>query len=444
MSQAQANLAVTEEISGMVLSTESKPRWWIGFTVAFFFMMVLLYSVTILFIRGVGIWGIRIPVGWGFAITNFVWWIGIGHAGTFISAFLLLLRQKWRNSINRCAEAMTLFAVACAGLYPILHLGRPELFYWLLPYPNTMDIGPQFRSPLMWDIFAVLTYLTVSILFWYLGLMPDLATMRDKSKNIWARRAYGIFAFGWKGSSSQWRHFQVAAMLLAGLATPLVISVHSIVSIDFAGGIVPGWHSTIFPPFFVAGALYSGFAMVLTLLIPVRHFYHIENLITEKHIENISFIALVTGTIVAYGYTFEILTGLYSGDIYDHHMIVSRFTGVYSPFFIGMLAINFIVPQLLWSERIRKNMKILFVLALLINVGMWLERFIIVVQSTSEDFLPSSWGVFTPTFWDWSTFLGTFGLFFSLLFLFFRVLPALSIAEVKDEYHEEGPKEVHP
>lgn len=305
---------ITSDIATIPLTGHFGVRFWAAFSVAFGLLILLIYAVVILFVRGVGIWGIGIPVAWGFAIVNFVWWVGIGHAGTFISAFLLLLRQDWRNSINRCAEAMTLFAVACAGLFPILHLGNPDLFYWLFPYPNTMHLGPQFRSPLIWDMFAILTYLTVSLLFWFVGLVPDLGTMRDQAKSLWAKRMYGLLALGWRGSAQHWRDLKLCSLLLAGLATPLVISVHSIVSMDFAAAVVPGWHSTIFPPFFVAGALYSGFAMVLTIMIPIRKFFRLELYITNNHVEKILLVMIATGSMVGFGYIIEVIVGLYSGD----------------------------------------------------------------------------------------------------------------------------------
>jgi Ni/Fe-hydrogenase subunit HybB-like protein len=430
--------SITEQISDIPLTAVKKtPRgWWIGLFVAFLGTMLLLYGVTMLFIYGVGIWGINIPVGWAFAIVNFVWWIGIGHAGTLISAILLLFRQDWRTSINRFAEAMTLFAVANAALYPILHLGRPWLFYFLMPYPNTQGLWPQFRSPLVWDLFAILTYLTVSLLFWFMGLVPDLATMRDRAKNLWVRRIYGLLALGWRGSARHWHHYQSLYLLMAALATPLVISVHSIVSVDFAYGLTPGWHSTIFPPYFVAGAVFSGFAMVLTLMIPLRKFYHLEDFITQRHLENMAKIMLSVGLVVAYGYLMENFSSWYSGDPIERFNTIDRYVGAYAPFYWGLLFCNIVVPQLLWFKKVRTNNLVLFVVALFVNVGMWLERFIIVVQSLSKDFLPSSWHLYSPTFWDIITFAGTIGLFLTLVFLFLRVLPAISMFELRELVHK--------
>jgi len=393
--------------------------------------MMLFYAIAYLLIAGIGIWGINIPVGWGFAIINFVWWIGIGHAGTLISAILLLLRQQWRQSINRFAEAMTLFAVACAGLFPLLHLGRPFYFYWLVPYPNIMSLWPQFRSPLVWDVFAISTYFTISLLFWYVGLIPDLATLRDRSGNRVGRVVYGMLAMGWRGSARHWQRYEIAYLLLAGLATPLVVSVHTVVSFDFAVAIVPGWHSTIFPPFFVAGAIYSGFAMVMTLAIPLRAAYHLEDFITARHLENMAKILLVTGLIVTYGYLIETFISWYSGNEYEWYMTMNRLRGPYAPLYWALILCNSLVPQVLWFRRARRNVVLLFVVALVVNVGMWLERFIIVVTSLHRDFLPSSWGMYYPTRWDWATFIGTMGLFATLFLLFIRFLPMISISEMR-------------
>jgi molybdopterin-containing oxidoreductase family membrane subunit len=384
-----------------------------------------------LFVKGIGVWGVNIPVGWGFAIINFVWWIGIGHAGTLISAILLLLRQEWRTSINRFAEAMTLFAVACAGLFPILHLGRPWFAYWLVPYPNTMDMWPQFRSPLVWDVFAVSTYATVSLLFWFIGLIPDLATLRDRASSRLGRVVYGILAMGWRGSAIHWHRYDVAYLLLAGLATPLVVSVHTVVSYDFALSILPGWHTTIFPPYFVAGAIYSGFAMVMVLAIPIRAVYGLEDFITMRHLQNMAKVMLATGLIVAYGYLLEAFMAWYSGAPFERYMMLNRAFGPYAPAYWALIAINIVVPQALWFRRIRTNVKLLWLIALAVNVGMWLERFVIVVTSLHRDFLPSSWDMYYPTFWDWATYIGTIGLFFALLFLFLRFLPVISIFEMR-------------
>ena len=423
--------SVTEKIGSIVLTRKTPVFWLLGASVAFALVLVLLISLTVLLVKGVGVWGINIPIGWGFAIVNFVWWIGIGHAGTLISAILLLLHQKWRNSINRFAEAMTLFAVACAGLFPLIHVGRPLLAYWLFPYPNTMGLWPQFRSPLMWDVFAVSTYATVSALFWFVGLIPDLASLRDRAENKTAQFIYGMLAMGWRGSARHWQRYETAYLLLAGLATPLVVSVHTIVSWDFAVSIVPGWHSTIFPPYFVAGAVYSGFAMVLTLLIPLRKLYKLEDFITVRHLDNMGMVMLATGLIVAYGYIMEAFTSWYNGSPYEAYMSVNRVIGPYAPCFWALMACNVIIPQLLWFKRFRLNAWILFVIAFIINIGMWIERFVIVVTSLHRDFLPSSWGMYYPTKWDLGVFFGSVGLFLALVFLFVRFLPMISIFETR-------------
>ncbi|HEU0138244.1 MAG TPA: NrfD/PsrC family molybdoenzyme membrane anchor subunit [Bryobacteraceae bacterium] len=422
---------VTDKIASIVLTRKTPRGWLIGFGISFLLFMMLMAAVTYLFARGVGIWGVNVPVAWGFAIVNFVWWIGIGHAGTLISAILLLLKQEWRTSINRFAEAMTLFAVACAGLFPILHLGRPWLFYWLLPYPNTMEMWPQPRSPLIWDVFAVSTYATVSLLFWFVGLIPDLATLRDRARNRASRIVYGMLAMGWRGSAVHWHRYETAYLLLAGLATPLVVSVHTVVSFDFSIAQLPGWHTTIFPPYFVAGAIYSGFAMVLTLAIPIRAFYGLEDFITRRHLDNMAKVMLGTGLIVAYGYLMETFMAWYSGLEAERYMMWNRITGPYWWSYALLIICNIAVPQALWSRRIRANVFLLWILSLVINVGMWLERYVIVITSLHRDFLPSSWGMYHPTIWDWATFIGTIGLFLSLLFLFIRGLPMISIFEMR-------------
>ncbi len=422
---------VTDKISSIVLTRRTPLYWFIPFAIAMTLLLVFLVAVTYLFVRGVGIWGIKIPIGWGWAITNFVWWIGIGHAGTLISAILLLLHQSWRNSINRFAEAMTLFAVACAGMFPLLHLGRPWLFYWLFPYPNTMRIQPNFRSPLVWDVFAVSTYATVSFLFWFVGMLPDLATLRDRARNRFARAAYGILAMGWRGAASHWQKYETASLLLAGLATPLVISVHTVVSFDFAVAIVPGWHSTIFPPYFVAGAIYSGFAMVLVLAIPLRALYGLHDLITMRHLDNCAKVMLATAEIVAYSYIFEAFIAWYSGNNFEMFAIWNRMTGPYWPTYWLLIFCNLVFPQLLWVKKYRTNVIWLFVISLDVLVGMWLERYVIIVVSLHRDFLPSSWGMYAPTIWDVATYVGTIGLFFFLFFLFIRLLPMISIFEVR-------------
>ncbi|HEY1381508.1 MAG TPA: NrfD/PsrC family molybdoenzyme membrane anchor subunit [Gemmataceae bacterium] len=422
---------VTDKISSIVLTRPTGWKWWLGFGISFAFTMLLFLAVSYLLVTGVGIWGINIPVGWGFAIVNFVWWIGIGHAGTLISAILLLLRQQWRTSINRFAEAMTLFAVACAGLFPLLHMGRPWFFYWLLPYPNTMELWPQWRSPLIWDVFAVSTYATVSLLFWYVGLIPDLATLRDRSPTRRGRIVYGILAMGWRNSALHWQRYEVAYLLLAGIATPLVVSVHTVVSFDFAIAILPGWHTTIFPPYFVAGAIYAGFAMVLTLTIPLRALYGLKDFITAKHLENMAKVMLATGLMVAYGYAIEAFTAFYSAERYELYVTKNRMMGPYAPVYWSLILCNIIVPQAVWFKRVRLSPVALFVVAMFVNVGMWLERYVIVVTSLHRDFLPSSWGNYSGTFWDYATYFGTVGLFLALIFLFIRFLPMISIFEMR-------------
>ncbi len=432
---------VTDTISAVVL--RGTPRWWFaGFGVAFLMVMLLLGTLGYLFLRGVGIYGVNVPVGWGWDITNFVWWIGIGHAGTLISAILLLLRQGWRNSINRFAEAMTLFAVACAAVFPLVHLGRPWVFYWLFPYPSTMGVWPQFRSPLVWDVFAVSTYATISLLFWFVGLIPDLATLRDRAKKPFAKIVYGILAMGWRGSARHWHNYESAYLMLAGLATPLVVSVHSVVSFDFAVGVVPGWHSTIFPPYFVAGAIFSGFAMVLTLAIPLRALFGLEDFITDRHLQNMAKVMLATGLIVAYGYLVEIFMAWYGDNRYDMYMTVNRMLGPYAFQFWSLIACNVLVPQILWIKRVRRSPVSLFVVAIVVNVGMWLERYVIIVTSLHRDFLPSSWGMYSGTVWDYSTFVGTIGLFLALMFLFIRFLPMISIFEMRAILPEARAEEV--
>src|SRR5204863_3723497 len=433
--------SVTDKISSIVLARRTPLGWYFGFGVSFLLTLLLFIALTYLVVKGIGIWGNNIPVGWAFEITNFVWWIGIGHAGTLISAILLLLRQTWRTSINRFAEAMTLFAVACAGLFPAIHTGRPWLDYWLLPYPNSMGVWPQFRSPIMWDVFAVTTYATVSFLFWFVGLIPDLATLRDRSQTRPGRFMYGMLAMGWRGSARHWHRYETAYLLLAGLATPLVVSVHTVVSFDFAVAQLPGWHTTIFPPYFVAGAIYSGFAMVLTLAIPLRAVYKLEDFITTRHLQNMAKILLATGLIVAYGYMIEAFMAWYGGNPYEQYTIWNRLTGPYAPLYWALLFCNIATPQVLWLQRVRTSAAALFVISLIVNTGMWLERFVIVVTSLHRDFLPSSWGMYYPTIWDVATFVGTLGLFATLFFLFIRFMPMISIFEMRTILPEAEVKE---
>jgi len=423
--------SISDKISDIVLTRPTHWGWIAGFALCSALLLLFIASIAWLFHKGVGIWGVDIPVAWAFAITNFVWWVGIGHAGTFISAFLLLLRQKWRTSINRFAEAMTIFAVAMAGLMPILHLGRPWFFYWLTPYPDIMNVWPQWRSPLVWDIFAIGTYIIVSILFWYMGLIPDLATLRDRADGRVKQIVYGLGALGWRGEARQWRRFDTAYLLMAGLATPLVISVHSVVSLDFAIGNTPGWHSTIFPPYFVAGALFSGFAMALTISIPLRAVFGLKDFITARHLDNIAKLMLVCGLLVAYSYLVEIFMAFYSGDEFDQAMVLNRMRGPYAPLYWTAIACNVVLPQALWLKRVRLSVPVLFALSLAVNVGMWLERFVIIVVSLHRDFVPSSWGMFYPTFWDWAILVGSLGTFGWLFLMFVRFLPAISIAEMR-------------
>jgi Ni/Fe-hydrogenase subunit HybB-like protein len=423
--------SVTDKIVSLVLRRPVTLGWLGGFAIFFLLLNVLLFAAAYLFFVGVGIWGINIPIGWGFAIINFVWWIGIGHAGTLISAILLLLKQGWRNSINRFAEAMTLFAVACAGMFPVMHTGRPWLAYWLFPYPNTMGVWPQFRSPLLWDVFAVSTYGTISALFWFVGLIPDLATFRDTANNRVAKVIYGLLAMGWRGSARHWKRYESTYLLLAGLATPLVLSVHTVVSFDFAIAILPGWHTTIFPPYFVAGAIYSGFAMVLVLAIPIRKFYGVEDMITMRHLDNAAKVMLGTGLIVAYGYMMEAFFAYYSGNTYEWFMMKNRALGPYAWAYWTLIATNILTPQVLWIRQVRLKPVLLFIVSLVILFGMWMERFVIIITSLHRDFLPSSWGIYVPTRWDFLTFFGTLGLFFTAMLLFVRLMPMITIFEMR-------------
>ncbi len=438
----QTMRSVTDKILDIALQRRTPFGWLVGFGIAFLFTMGLFTTISWLLWRGVGIWGNEIPVAWAFDIINFVWWIGIGHAGTLISAILLLLMQPWRTAINRFAEAMTLFAVACAGLFPLLHTGRPWWAIWLFPYPSTTGMWPQFRSPLLWDVFAVSTYLTVSALFWYTGLVPDLASLRDKTRNIWIARLAGLFALGWRNSARHWARYSRVYYLLAALSAPLVLSVHSIVSFDFAVAILPGWHATIFPPYFVAGAIYAGFAMVLTLMIPLRRFYNLKGLVTMRHVDNMAKVMLLSGLVVAYGYAMEYFAAFYSGNIFERQLFFwYRPFGPYWMVFWGMILCNIIVPQLLWFRFIRRHTVLLWIVAMFINFGMWFERFNIIVTSLAEGFLPAAWRTYAPTFWDFGMFFGTIGMFVALIFLFIRFLPMISAFEVREEIAEgHGPE----
>ncbi len=423
--------SVTEKISRIVLTPHTPIGWFAGFLFASSIASLVLIAVTWLVLKGVGIWGITQPVAWGFAIINFVWWIGIGHAGTLISAILLLFKQTWRNSINRFAEAMTIFAVVCAGMFPLIHVGRPWLGYWLFPYPNSMNVWPQFRSPLLWDVFAVSTYATISVVFWYVGLVPDFGTMRDRSKSKFGQYIYGMFSLGWRGSARHWMRYETASLLLAGLATPLVLSVHTVISFDFAVAVLPGWHTTIFPPYFVAGAVYSGFAMVITLAVPIRAFYHLEDMITIRHIDNMAKVMLTTGLIVAYGYSMEVFMAWYSASHWEAFMMWNRMFGPMGWSYGVLILCNIALPQVMWLRSVRVSPARMFLVSLIVNSGMWFERFVIVVTSLYRDFLPSSWGTYKATRWDYATFIGTMGLFTTLFLLFVRFLPMIPMSEIR-------------
>ena len=428
--------SVTDKISSIVLTRKTSRGWVGGLLFSCMLLMVLMYASAYLLARGIGIWGTTVPVGWAFPIINFVWWIGIGHAGTLISAVLLLLHQDWRTSINRFAEAMTLFAVCCAGIFPLLHLGRPWLFHWLMPYPNTMGLWPNFRSPLVWDVFAVSTYFTCSALFWYMGLIPDLASLRDRATGRAQRIIYGMMAMGWRGSAKHWQRYEIAYLLMAGLCTPLVVSVHSIVGLDFAASIVPGWHTTIAPPYFVVGAILSGFAMVMTLMIPLRAVYRLEDFVTNKHLDNMAKVILATSMMMAYGYLCEVFYAYYSGNEYERYVTLNRALGPYAWSYWALLASNILCPQIFWFNWARSSVPVLFFVSLAVNLGMWLERFVIVVISLHRDYLPSSWRMYYPTVWDFAHFIGSIGLFFTLMFLFLRLLPMISIFELRELVHE--------
>ena len=438
---------ITDKVSSIV--EERTPLWWwVAFLPCSLIALIGLFCIGYQISNGVGVWGENKTVGWAWDITNFVFWIGIGHAGTLISAILFLTRQKWRTSINRAAEAMTLFAVVCAGIFPGIHVGRVWMAWFLAPIPNANGIWPNFRSPLLWDVFAVSTYFTVSVLFWYTGLVPDLATLRDRAKSRVARYLYGIFALGWRGSNRQWRHYEMAYLLLAGLSTPLVLSVHSVVSFDFATSIVPGWHTTIFPPYFVAGAIFGGFAMVLTILLPARLLYpQLDDLVTRQHVDKMAKIILLTGTIVGYAYLTELFMAYYSGNPFEKFTFFSARMGIDNPGWYAwayyvMMFCNVISPQLFWIKSMRTNYIAVMTVCMFVNVGMWFERFVIIVTSLAQDFLPSSWRHYSPSWVEIWTFVGTFGIFLSLFLLFMRFLPMICMFEVKlvtpeaDPHHE--------
>ena len=412
--------------------TKTPIGWILSFMVAISLLGLYGATLTFLVVTGIGVWGNNNPVYWAWDITNFVWWIGIGHAGTLISAILFLFRQKWRTAINRFAEAMTVFAVLCALQFPLFHTGRPWLAaYWLLPLPNQMSMWPNFRSPLMWDVFAVSTYGLVSVLFWYVGLIPDLATLRDRAKTRTRQLLYGIFSMGWRGSNRHWQHYERAYLILAGISTPLVLSVHSVVSFDFATSVLPGWHATIFPPYFVAGAVFSGFGLVMTLMVLAREFYGLKDLVTMRVLENMNKIMLVTGTMVGYAYGMEFFIAWYGGNPYERFTFINRAMGPYAWAYWTMISCNVISPQLFWFRGIRRSIPAMFVISIFVNIGMWFERFVIIATSLHRAFTPAAWGYFRPTWIDVSMYLGTFGLFFTLFLLFLRFVPMIAISEIK-------------
>ena len=438
--------ATFKELSDDVAApVEAKPpTWWlIGLVASMSVLALLLSMVAYLVWEGVGVWGLNNPVGWGFAIVNFVFWVGIGHAGTLISAILFLFRQKWRTSINRFAEAMTIFAVICAGLFPGIHIGRVWVAYYLFPIPNSMWMWPNFKSPLLWDVFAVGTYFTVSLLFWYVGLVPDLALIRDRAKSKIAKISYGIAALGWRGANRHWQNYEKAYLLLAALATPLVLSVHSIVSFDFAVSQLPGWHTTIFPPYFVAGAIFSGFAMVVTLMVIARQLFNMKHIMTIHHLECMNKIILATGTMVGYAYAMEFFMAWYSGNEYESFAFVNRAFGPYAWAYWIMVSCNVISPQFFWFKSLRTNIPVMFVISIFVNIGMWFERFVITVTSLHRDFLPSSWGYYKPTIIDILTLVGSFGLFFTLFLLFLKFLPMVAVFEVKAVLPQADPHYKH-
>ncbi|MBE2180504.1 MAG: polysulfide reductase NrfD [Chthoniobacterales bacterium] len=417
--------------------------WWIAFVLSASLAVVSGLCIAYLISTGVGVWGLNSPVGWAWDITNFVFWIGIGHAGTLISAILFLTRQKWRTSINRAAEAMTLFAVICAAIFPVFHVGRVWMAWFLAPVPNSNAIWQNFRSPLLWDVFAVSTYFTVSVLFWYTGLVPDLATLRDRATTKLRKFFYGIGALGWRGGNRQWKHYEMAYLILAGLSTPLVLSVHSVVSFDFATSVIPGWHTTIFPPYFVAGAIFGGFAMVLTIMLPARAIFGLHDLITDDHVDKMCKIILLTGSIVGYAYAMEFFIAWYGGNLFEQYAFINRATGPYWWAYWSMIFCNVVAPQLFWFRFFRRHVLWVFIVCMFVNAGMWFERFVIIVTSLHRDFLPSSWGMFYPTWVDIWTFVGTFGVFLSLFLLFIRWLPMICIFEVKAVLPEADPHHGH-
>jgi molybdopterin-containing oxidoreductase family membrane subunit len=435
--------AVTNEVAGIPLAFPRRRAWWLWFLAAASLLGLYIVSAWVLFVRGVGVWGNNIPVNWGIAISNYIWWIGIGHAGTLISAMLLLLQQHWRNSLNRFAEAMTLFAVTCGGLYPILHLGRPWRFYWIAPYPSTMRIWPQFMSPLTWDFFAVLTYLTVSLVFWYIGAIPDFASTRDKARTRFAQVAYGLLALGWRGAARHWARWRQAYRICAAIAVPLVVSVHSEISLLFAAGPIVGWTSTVFPPYFVLGAAFSGFAVVAMLSTALRHAFGLQNLVTPKHLDMLGRLTLACGMMTAYGYFAEVFAALYSGDKHELNTLHSRLFGPYAWSYWGAVVLNFVPLQLLWWRGLRRNPVSLFLVSLSVTVGMWLERYMLLFSTLFRDDLVSSWAPYRPSLWEWTLFAGSIGLFLTLFLLFIRLLPMISAFEIKEAGFEEKEAAAH-
>jgi len=435
----EGNKTTQQVTTEICWSLERRPSilWWVGFLLAASALTLGVVLVGYQIKVGIGTWGLNKTVGWAFDITNFVFWVGIGHAGTLISAILLLFRQKWRTSVNRAAEAMTIFAVMCAGIFPIIHMGRPWLAFWMFPYPNSRgSLWVNFTSPLLWDVFAISTYFTISAVFWYLGMIPDLATLRDRTQSKIKRSIYGILSFGWDGSQRTWHRYEITSLILAGLATPLVVSVHTIVSMDFATSVIPGWHTTIFPPYFVSGAVFSGFAMVLTLMIVTRKVLHLEEYITLRHIDRMCKIIILTGSIVGFAYLTELFIAWYSNNPYEHYVFINRVKGPFAWAYWIMVSCNVISPQLLWFKKLRRNVAFVFALSLVVNVGMWFERFVIIVTSLHRDYLPSSWAMYRPTFVEIGEFIGSFGLFFTCFFLFIRFLPVVNMSEVKGVLRE--------
>jgi len=429
--ESRITLAEIDRLIAKPLDEKPDKKFFIALSITLTLLLIGVISVSYLFLYGTGVWGLNQPVGWAFDITNFVFWVGIGHAGTLISAVLYLLRQKWRTGIARFAEAMTIFAVMCAGIFPIIHTGRPWLAGYLIPYPNQHGLWVNFTSPLVWDVFAVSTYFTVSLVFWYVGLIPDFGVLRDRTASKLKKSIYSIFSLGWRNSHRNWQHYEKAYMLLAGFATPLVLSVHTIVSFDFAVSIIPGWHTTIFPPYFVAGAIFSGFAMVVTVLIFVRKVFDLQHIITLNHLEKMNKIILLTGSMVGYAYGMEFFIAWYSGNPFEQFVFINRAFGPYAWAYWIMISCNVIIPQLFWFKKIRRTIPIMLVIVILVNVGMWFERFVITVTSLHRDFLPSSWGYFVPSIYDLGTLIGSFGLFFTLVLIFTKTLPVVAMSEIK-------------